>query len=65
MSRLLPTDVIIAAVNGDAIALQSVIAFYNRYILKLSARGDSVCIDTELKNRLEAKLMDRVLKFKL
>lgn len=69
---LLPFSVIAAAVRGNVDALSAVLKHYAGYIAALSMRqlydesGTPVlCIDEELRRRLETKLITRILTFKL
>lgn len=69
-NRLLPYETIRRATNGDAIAMDDVLRFYQPYISTLTRReciADdgtvSIGCDYELKARLEAKLMAKILLF--
>lgn len=69
---LLPFPVIAAAVDGNADAINAVLKHYAGYIAALSMRrlydesGTPVlCIDEEMRRRLETKLITRILTFKL
>lgn len=70
--KLLELSVIQAASNGDVEALAAVVKHYKGYIRKLSIRrlydeGGQVhyCIDETLRGRLEIKLIEKVLSFKI
>jgi hypothetical protein len=72
MNNLLPMGVIEAAVGGDRHSLDIVLETYRKYILKLSTvHSLSSCgssfsyVDHSIKDRLESKLLRRVLMFKL
>lgn len=69
---LLPYSVIAAAVSGDVDAINSVLKHYKGYIAKLSTRTmydktgrPHLCVDEELRSRLETKLITKILTFKL
>ncbi|OQA70983.1 MAG: Helix-turn-helix domain protein [Firmicutes bacterium ADurb.Bin248] len=71
-SDLLPFPVIAAATNGNVDAINAVVKHYAGYIATLSTRrlydenGTPVlCIDEEMRRRLETKLITRILTFKL
>ncbi|TBX29902.1 helix-turn-helix domain-containing protein [Enterococcus durans] len=67
---LLPSQIIVLAAKGDRIAVQSVLDYYQKYILKLSLRKgydenrESITyIDELIRRRLESKLIDKILSF--
>lgn len=70
--QLLPFSIIESATQGDPDAISSVLNHFDGYIATLSTRtlydeyGRSYrCLDPELKKRMEAKLIVRILqKFK-
>lgn len=69
---LLPFPVIVAATNGNVDAINAVVKHYAGYIAALSTRqlydenGTPVlCVDEEIRRRLETKLITRILTFKL
>ena len=69
---LLPFGVIEEAVTGDVDAINTVLRHYERYILTLSTRTlydetgtPHLCVDEELKRRLETKLITKILDFKV
>ena len=69
---LLPVSVIVAASKGDIEAMGRVLKHYDRYILKLSLRpiydeygNKSMQIDETIRQRLQTKLIEAVLKFKV
>lgn len=69
---LLPFPVIAAATNGNVDAINAVVKYYAGYIAALSTRqlydenGTPVlCVDEEMRRRLETKLITRILNFKL
>jgi hypothetical protein len=71
-TRLLPFDVIEAAVNGDVDAINQVLKHYEGYIIALSTRrlydedGRAyMVVDTEIRRTLETKLITKILQFDL
>lgn len=69
---LLPFEIIEEAVTGDVDAINTVLRHYERYILTLSTRTlydetgtPHLCVDEELKRRLETKLITKILDFKV
>ncbi|MBQ7605203.1 MAG: helix-turn-helix domain-containing protein [Firmicutes bacterium] len=69
--RLLPYAVIQKAVGGDVEAINAVLKHYAGYIAKLSMReffdeygNIRMCIDEELRIRLETKLITKILAFR-
>ena len=71
-SALLPYSTIEAAASGNVDAINAVLRHYERYIAALSTRtlDDEVgvphlCVDEEMKRRLETKLITKTLGFKL
>ena len=71
-SSLLPYSTIEAASSGNVDAINAVLRHYERYIAALSTRTlyDEVgvphlCVDEEMKRRLETKLITKILGFKL
>jgi len=70
--NMLPVSVILAASKGDINALEKVLNHYDRYIIKLSSRAIydkngriTTQIDETIRQRLRAKLIEAVLKFKV
>jgi hypothetical protein len=70
-SRLLPFHLIEAASNGDVDAITAVLKHYAKYITKLSIRrlydeygNPVICVDDDLRRRLETKLITKILTFK-
>ncbi len=56
--NLLPYEVIIAGSQGDIDAINTIVAHYRPYVLKLSLRkeGDRYCVDTDdVSIRLQVK----------
>lgn len=71
-SNLLPFHIIVAASEGDVVAINQVLAHYEGYIAVLSTRelideyGQShYCVDETLRRRLETKLITKILQFKI
>ena len=69
-SPLLPFSTIEAAASGNVDAINSVLAHYSRYICALSTRTlydengvPHLCVDEELRRRLETKLITKILNF--
>ena len=64
----IPMTVILSAMNGDAIALATVILHYRGYIRVLSMRAlnddfgnEHLCVDEGMRLRLEAKLIYAII----
>ncbi|MBC1501973.1 helix-turn-helix domain-containing protein [Listeria weihenstephanensis] len=62
--------VIVAASQGDVEAIQLVLSHFTGYIITLSTRllfdefgNPHVCVDEDLRRRLEAKLVSKLLLF--
>ena len=71
-SSLLPYSVIEAAASGNVDAINAVLKHYERYIAALATRtlydengNPHLCVDEEMKRRLETKLITRILTFKV
>lgn len=71
-SRLLPLPVIEAAISGDVEAINTVLKHYAGYIARLSMRelydeygNPHLCVDEELRRRLETKLITKLLTFQV
>lgn len=71
-SRLLPLPVIEAAISGDVEAINTVLKHYVGYIARLSMRelydeygNPHLCVDEELRRRLETKLITKLLTFQV
>lgn len=71
-ARLLPFSVIQKAAGGDVEAINAVLKHYEGYIARLSMRelhdeyGNShLCVDEELRRRLETKLITKILTFRV
>ena len=70
VSSLLPYTTIEAAASGDVDAINAVLKHYERYIAALATRTlydengtPHLCVDEEMKRRLETKLITRILSF--
>ena len=64
----IPVPVILAAVNGDEDALAAVVAHYQSYIRALATRplkddygNTDLCVDEDMRLRLEAKLIHSIV----
>ena len=69
-ASLLPFSTIEAAASGNVDAINAVLAHYARYISALSTRTlydenglPHLCIDEEMRRRLETKLITRIIGF--
>ena len=67
-----PVSAIIAASSGDTEAIYSILQHYDSYIVRLSTRPliDSAgntyyCVDEEMRNRLQIRLITRTLSFRV
>ncbi len=70
--ELISIDIISAASHGDIDAINTILRHYKGYITALSMRevydSDGNCytiLDEELKQRLETKLITKILEFKI
>lgn len=70
--KFLNLNIILAASKGDIEAMGIVLKHYEGYIRRLSIRRlydedgyIHYCVDETLKERLEAKLIDKILSFKI
>lgn len=71
-ARLLPYAVIQNAAGGNVEAINAVLKHYAGYIAKLSLRelydeygNPHLCVDEELRWRLETKLITKILTFRV
>ena len=69
---LLPISVIRAASHGEIEAMNQILKRYEKYINKLSTRmlydkhgNQYLCVDEEIRNRLQTKLIETVLEFEI
>jgi hypothetical protein len=69
--NLLPYPVIVLAADGDVDAINAVLKHYESYIIVLSTRplfddyGNAhLCVDEELRRKLETKLITKILTFR-
>lgn len=69
---LLPYPIIISASYGDVVAMDIVLSHYEPYIARLSMRtsydeygNPHTCVDEDMRSRLEAKLIEKILDFKV
>lgn len=71
-NNLVPYPVIASAITGDVDAINTILNHFARYITTLSTRqlkdevGNSIiCVDEEMKRKLETKLITKVLSFRV
>lgn len=71
-SSLLPYSIIEAVASGNVDAINAVLKHYERYIAALATRTlydengmPHLCVDEEMKRRLETKLITKILNFNL
>ena len=71
-ARLLPFSVIQKAAGGDVEAINAVLKHYEGYIARLSLLelydeygNPHLCVDEELRRRLETKLITKILTFRV
>lgn len=69
-TALVPYEVIVLASQGDVDAITAVLGHYESYIAALSTRTlydenrlPHLCVDYEMRRRLETKLITRILSF--
>ena len=69
---LLPYPIIVSASQGDILAMNVVLRHYEPYIARLSMRtvideygNPHLCVDEELRRRLETKLITKILTFRV
>lgn len=69
---LIPFSVIVAASKGDIEAINQVLKHYEGYIISLSTRtlydeygNPHICVDENIRRRLQTKLIAVVLNFKV
>lgn len=69
---LLPYPVIVAASQGDVLAMNIVLCHYEPYIARLSTRtsydeygNPHTSVDDDMRTRLESKLIEKILDFKV
>ena len=70
--NFLPVSVILAASQGEIEAMNQVLKKYEKYINKLSTRtlcdkfgNPHICIDEEIRRRLQTRLIEAVLDFEI
>ena len=70
-ASLLPYSTIEAAASGNVDAINAVLKHYERYIAALATRtlydengAPYLCVDEEMRRRLETKLITKILTFK-
>ena len=71
-ASLLPFSTIEAAASGNVDAINVVLKHYERYIAALATRTlydengvPHLCVDEEMRRRLEPKLITKILDFKV
>ncbi|MEN3005455.1 helix-turn-helix domain-containing protein [Dehalobacterium formicoaceticum] len=71
-TSLLPFPVIRMAADGNVDAINAVLKHYEGYIAALSTKrlydengNPHLCVDEELRRRLETKLITKILAFKV
>lgn len=71
-ARLLPFSIIEKAAGGDVEAINAVLKHYEGYIARLSLRelhddygNTHLCVDEEMRRRLETKLITKLLTFRV
>ena len=68
-TKHIPFAVIVAATIGDEAAIQKILDFYDGYISKLSLRklygNVYMVVDSELKGRIQAAVMDMIANFEI
>ena len=71
-AHLLPFSVIQKAAGGDVEAINAVLKHYEGYKARLSLRelydeydNPHLCVDEELRRRLETKLITKILTFRV
>jgi len=69
-NALLPYPVIVLAAGGDVDAINAVLKHYEGYIAALSTRqlfdedgNPYLCVDEDIRRRLETKLITKILTF--
>lgn len=69
-TALVPYEAIVLASQGDVDAITTVLDYYESYIAALSTRTlydenrlPHLCVDYEMRRRLETKLITRILSF--
>ena len=70
-NKLLPYPVIVLAAGGDVDAINAVLKHYEGYIAVLATRqlydgygNPHLCVDEDLRRRLETKLITKILTFR-
>ena len=70
-SNLLPYPVIVLAADGDVDAIHAVLKHYEGYIAVLATRklydghgNPHLCVDEDMRRRLETKLITKILTFR-
>ena len=70
--RFVAFPLIVAASQGDVEAMNGVLQYYEGYITSLSTRtlydefgNPHICVDENIRRRLQTKLIAAILKFEL
>lgn len=71
-SKLLSYEIIVSAAFGDVEAINTVLKHYEGYIAALATRklydefgNPHICVDENIRRRLQTKLIAAILKFEL
>ena len=71
-SKLLSYNIIVSAASGDVEAVNTVLKHYEGYIAALATRklydefgNPHICVDENIRRRLQTKLIATILKFEL
>lgn len=71
-AALMPYSTVEAAASGNVDAINAVLKHYGRYIAALATRTlydengvPHLCVDEEMRRRLETKLITKILDFKV
>ena len=71
-SKLLSYNIIVSAASGDVEAINTVLNHYEGYIAALATRklydefgNPHICVDENIRRRLQTKLIATILKFEL
>ena len=71
-SKLLSYKIIVSAASGDVEAINTVLKHYEGYIAALATRklydefgNPYICVDENIRRRLQTKLIAAILKFEL
>lgn len=69
---LIPIEIIAAACTGDVEAINAVLRYYEGYLSTMAVKQfydrngmPYLCVDEDVKRRLETKLITKILTFKV